>query len=469
MRRAPLFVPLVLLSTSCIATSGAEDDPPCGGDLVEDAEGYCVDPGACTPPARRTLAGTCEVPTADECADVPCDGRTRFGELCQEECLVWKFSPLTGSTPRAGACFAPLGDGRFLRFGGMEREPEDPSNPNNDRYRLPVRGEAHVLTVDADLAGSWSELPGPLPPARAYAACVALGEGRVLIFGGTDFVQRVDPPAIRRLSLDGRARDDAWLFHDGSFEEVAVPEALVGRSIPLVALLPDGGALLAGGCRGDGTRGEALQDVWRISPDGRTFTPVAYEGPELPTAGVLATLGGAIEALGGVRLAAGAGCAIVDDGLRANALSLLHGERLPLELVEEAGGPVLRADPGGWRPGVPTHRSFGSFASDADGALLMGGFFVESRPNDTSVNGVMHTYPDESCFWSDGWSCPKPPEEPTTPLDRRPESRIDAGLATDGALRLLVGGWDHNDTPRDGLWRYEPCGAEDCPMRPASP
>lgn len=450
MRSAALVaLGLVLSLVGCVEVD-PEEEAPCGGDLVRDDSGACVDPRVCPEGERELTAGGCAVPTDEECTSKACDEEDRFGDRCQEACFVWRRETATGAPPaRAGACFVAVGEGEFLQFGGVIPKLVDPIDILKG-FNLFPQGDAQLLRLDPGSGvASWQTLSvEPRPSARAFMTCVPLGDGRVLIAGGE--VSPLEP-----------SRDDAWIYEDGTFTRLAEVPQQLARSLAMATALPDGGALIAGGCRWN--EGDAvLQDAWLFVDEPPRFVEVDTGGARLPTAGVLLANDGSLFSLGGLELGPTGSCGLVNEVASAS-VALPYAELHEVTL-DRAPAPSLTL--GATRDVLPALRVKGSISNGPLGPLLFGGYLLEPRSLDAD-GGTKHTYAKQTCLLQGEWTCRGPNNPRGGPREKQPDDRFGAGLAADSERYLLVGGMTHGGQALDGLWRFERCGADECPpVRP---
>jgi hypothetical protein len=255
---------------------------------------------------------------------------------------AWSKSGLM-QTARTDTAIAVLQDGRVLVAGGlfMDRTSSEPPR---------VLASAEIFDP---LTGSWSAA-GQLTRARADASAITLADGRVLVVGGTTRVEG-DPTGQATVDIyDPKA--DRWS---------AVGRLFVARSGFVLAALPDGGAIVAGGFAEDpGAPFPLLSSVERFDPDSDTWVGTA--DLPYPVAGAFGTL----LADGRVLLAGG---------------SLREAEPLDVDAGTISSGLTSNANlfdsrSDTWTPTtpMPSRRAGGEAITLADGsALVVGGSVSE--------------------------------------------------------------------------------------------
>ena len=243
--------------TSWRSACGASTD---GSDAVEIGD-----------PSTGTWEKTTDLPNlrdAPAVAALP-DGRALMTGGAAGEGIGWSafsstyiFDPTTRAWLRSGlmntarteAAVAVLQDGRVLVAGGLYMDRTSPEPPR-------VLDSAEIWDPRT---GTWS-VAGRLAKARAGASAVTLADGRVLVVGGTT---RIEGDPTGQASVD--------VYDPTSDRWSAAGKLATARTGFVLAALPDGGALVAGGFEEiEGVPSRRLSTVERFDPESNTWSAAA--------------------------------------------------------------------------------------------------------------------------------------------------------------------------------------------------
>ncbi len=177
-------------------------------------------------------------------------GTTSQPDLWQWDGTNWQSLTWGGVLGRRLACFCSDGAGGLLLFGGLTGS-----------------GGSQTFLGDTNrlVQGQWSYLPGPNPPARAYAAMVATSQG-VILFGG-----------IAGPSPYGTLVNDTWLWN-GSWTQLALAASPPPRYLHAMAFdAARNVVVMFGGTLQGATQPTA--ETWELNGATWTLRPSAHVPP----------------------------------------------------------------------------------------------------------------------------------------------------------------------------------------------
>jgi hypothetical protein len=176
---------------------------------------------------------------------------------------------------RGGKAVLPevaVGAGRVISIEGVG--PGGVTFSRGATVPLEIRDGDNSLTVYLGRVGRFSSTPVPLRAARAFHSAVVLGDGRVLLVGGTAAIdrQRGAPFAVTTAVGTAEVLDATSALFDTTPVDCSVARPrdcmMHGRALATATVVP-GGVLVAGGEDEAGLRGDAEL----LDPGARLFAP----------------------------------------------------------------------------------------------------------------------------------------------------------------------------------------------------